>query len=73
MSSTSKTAGNPAGRPAWEPPALTVLSLRDGTRERMQSRAAVPLPCPPPPRPAEVKPGLYIELMVATARFDPVV
>jgi hypothetical protein len=72
MSCTIETERNPDRRRAWEPPVLTVLSLRDGTRERMQSPSAEALPCPEPPRPAELKPGMYIELMVATARFNPV-
>jgi hypothetical protein len=72
MSCTNETERDPDRRRAWEPPVLTVLSLRDGTRERTRAANAEPRPCPEPPRPAQVKPGLYIELMIATARFDPV-
>jgi hypothetical protein len=72
MSARSETTGNPDCRRVWEPPAITVLSLRDGTRERMHSPASAPLPCPEPPQPALMKPGMYIELLVATARFNPV-
>lgn len=71
MSATVEITSVADRRRAWEAPALTTLSLRAGTRERIQPTAE-PLPCPEPSRPAEMKPGMYIELLVATAKFSPV-
>jgi hypothetical protein len=68
MAAASQTTGD--RRHVWEPPTLTVLSLRAGTAGRLRPADAEPIPCPQPPRPAEFKPGMYIELMTV-ARFSP--